>query len=100
MQEGRYAGRALAARLAGRSAPGPFRYRDKGSLATIGRDKAVADVRGLHLSGFFAWLTWLTVHIFYLIGFENRIVVLIRWAYSYFSRGRGNRLITGATGTV
>ncbi len=97
MQEGRYAGRLAAARLAGKAHPGPFHYQDKGSLATIGRAKAVADVRGLHFSGFPAWVTWLTIHIFYLIGFENRIVVLLRWCYGYFTRGRGNRLITGAT---
>lgn len=98
MQEGRYVGRLVAARLAGNSAPGPFHLHDKGTLATIGRASAVADIRGLRLSGGVAWVTWLTVHIFYLIGFENRIVVLIRWAYSYFTRGRGNRLITRATG--
>ncbi len=97
MQAGRYAGRFLALRLAGKPPPGPFRYRDKGSLATIGRAKAVADVRGLHLSGFVAWVMWLTIHIFYLIGFENRVVVLLRWAHGYFTRGRGIRLITGAT---
>lgn len=97
MQEGRYAGRALAARLSGKKAPGPFRYVDKGSLATIGRAKAVADIRGMRFSGFPAWVTWLTIHIFYLIGFENRVVVLLRWAYGYFTRGRGNRLITAAT---
>jgi NADH dehydrogenase len=97
MQEGRYAGRLVAARLAGKPEPGPFHYQDKGSLATIGRAKAVADVRGFRFSGFPAWVTWLTIHIFYLIGFENRIVVLLRWAYGYFTRGRGNRLITGAT---
>ena len=96
MQEGRHAGKALAARVAGAPHPGPFHYRDKGSLATIGRAKAVADVRGFRFSGFPAWVTWLTIHIFYLIGFENRIVVLLRWAYGYFARGRGNRLITGA----
>jgi NADH dehydrogenase len=98
MQEGRYAGMLLAARLAGKPHPGPFHYLDKGSLATIGRAKAVADVRGLRFSGFPAWVAWLTIHIFYLIGFENRIVVLLRWAYGYFTRGRGNRLITEATG--
>ena len=100
MQQGRYAGRLLRARLADRPLPGPFQYRDKGSLATIGRASAVAEVRGLQFSGFFAWFTWLTIHIFYLIGFENRVVVLLRWAYAYFSRGRGNRLITGAAGEV
>ena len=82
--------------MRGRPGPGPFRYRDKGSLATIGRARAVADLRGLMLSGFLAWATWLGVHIFYLIGFENRVVVMLRWAYSYFTRGRGNRLITAA----
>jgi NADH dehydrogenase len=98
MQQGRYAGRLLRARLADRPLPGPFHYRDKGSVATIGRARAVADVRGLHFSGFIAWVTWLTIHIFYLIGFENRLVVLLRWGYAYFTRGRGNRLITRAAG--
>jgi NADH dehydrogenase len=96
MQQGTYAGRVLAARVAGKAAPPPFRYHDKGTLATIGRDRGVADIRGLHFSGFLAWALWLTVHIFYLIGFENRVVVLLRWAYSYLTRGRGNRLITEA----
>jgi NADH:quinone reductase (non-electrogenic) len=96
MQEGRYAGSVVAARVAGKRVPGPFRYRDKGTLATIGRDRAVADIKGIRFSGFPAWATWLFVHIFYLIGFENRVVVLLRWAYSYFTRGRGSRLITEA----
>jgi NADH:quinone reductase (non-electrogenic) len=96
MQQGRYAGRVVAARVASKPAPPPFRYRDKGTLATIGRERAVADVKGLRFSGFLAWVTWLFVHIFYLIGFENRIVVLFRWAYAYFTRGRGSRLITEA----
>jgi NADH dehydrogenase len=96
MQEGRYAGRLVAARLAGKQPRGPFHYRDKGTLATIGRARAVAEVRGVHFSGFLAWATWLLVHIFYLIGFENRAVVMLRWAYSYFTRGRGSRLITEA----
>jgi NADH:ubiquinone reductase (H+-translocating) len=82
--------------VAGRSAAPPFRYRDKGTLATIGRARAVADIRGLRFSGFLAWVVWLTVHIFYLIGFENRMVVLLRWGYSYLTRGRGSRLITEA----
>ena len=71
----------------------PFRYVDKGNLATIGRSKAVADVKGLHLSGFTAWVTWLVVHLFYLIGFQNRLLVLIRWTVSFATRGRGARLI-------
>ncbi len=96
MQQGRYAGRVIAGRVAGGPARPPFHYRDKGMLATIGRARAVADVPGLRFSGFIAWLTWLLVHIFYLIGFENRAVVLLRWAYSYATRGRGSRLITEA----
>jgi NADH dehydrogenase len=96
MQEGRYAGRLIASRVSDKRAPPPFRYRDKGMLATIGRARAVADVRGLRFSGFIAWAAWLAVHIFYLIGFENRVVVLLRWSYSYATRGRGSRLITEA----
>ncbi len=95
MQQGRYAGRLIASRLAGHSMQ-PFHYRDKGTLATIGRARAVADTRGLRLSGFPAWMIWLVVHIYYLIGFEDRALVLIRWAYSFFTRGRGTRLITEA----
>jgi NADH dehydrogenase len=97
MQEGRYVARLLRSRLEGRPPPPPFHYRDKGMLATIGRASAVADVGGLRFSGFLAWAAWLVVHIFYLIGFENRVVVLLRWAYSYLTRGRGSRLITEAS---
>ena len=83
---------AIRARLAGRE-PKPFRYIDKGNLATIGRARAVADVKGVHLSGFIAWVTWLVVHLWYLIGFQNRLLVVIRWAFSFFTHGRGARLI-------
>jgi NADH:ubiquinone reductase (H+-translocating) len=93
MQQGRYAARAIGDRLRGREPP-PFRYRDKGNLATIGRAKAVADIKGLQLSGFLAWLTWLFVHLFYLIGLQNRLLVFIRWTVSFVTRGRGSRLIT------
>jgi NADH:ubiquinone reductase (H+-translocating) len=93
MQQGRYAARLIAARTAGRHIR-PFHYRDKGSLATIGRARAVADIKGLRLSGFPAWATWLGVHLFYLIGFENRLLVLLRWSFSFFTHGRGSRLIT------
>ncbi|HLZ26722.1 MAG TPA: NAD(P)/FAD-dependent oxidoreductase [Chloroflexota bacterium] len=72
-----------------------FHYLDRGTMATIGRAAAVAQIRGLHLSGFLAWLAWLGVHIFFLIGFENRVLVLIQWAASYLSYARGARLITG-----
>jgi NADH:ubiquinone reductase (H+-translocating) len=92
MQQGRYAARAIRDRLAGRE-PKPFRYIDKGNLATIGRARAVADVKGVHLSGFLAWVTWLVVHLWYLIGFQNRLLVVIRWAVSFFTHGRGARLI-------
>jgi NADH dehydrogenase len=95
MQQGRYAGRLIRDRLAGRTAP-PFRYHDKGNLATIGRARAVADIRGLKISGFVAWVIWLVVHLYYLIGFENRLIVLLRWSYNFFTHGRGGRLITGA----
>jgi NADH:ubiquinone reductase (H+-translocating) len=93
MQQGRYAARAVRARLQGR-APKPFRYRDKGNLATIGRAAAVADIKGIELSGLLAWMTWLVVHLFYLVGFQNRLLVLIRWSISFATRGRGARLIT------
>jgi NADH:quinone reductase (non-electrogenic) len=93
MQQGRYAGRLVLNRLRGRETP-PFHYRDKGNLATIGRASAVADIRGLKLSGFLAWITWLVVHLWYLIGFQNRLLVFIRWSISFFTHGRGARLIT------
>jgi NADH:ubiquinone reductase (H+-translocating) len=93
MQQGRYAAKAIRARLRGRT-PGPFRYLDKGNVATVGRLKAVADIRGVPVSGTLAWLTWLFVHLFYLVGFQNRVLVLIRWSASFITRGRGARLIT------
>ena len=93
LQHGRYAAKLVRARLRGRST-GPFHYRDKGNLATIGRARAVADLHLLRLSGFPAWITWLVVHLWYLIGFQNRLVVFIRWSFSFFTHGRGARLIT------
>jgi NADH dehydrogenase len=92
MQEGRYVAKVVKERLRGREQEA-FRYRDKGNVATIGRSRAVADIKGLRVSGFPAWLLWLMIHIFYLIGFQNRIVVLIRWSFSFFTRGRGSRVI-------
>ncbi|HEY1451652.1 MAG TPA: NAD(P)/FAD-dependent oxidoreductase [Solirubrobacteraceae bacterium] len=94
MQQGRHAAANVKARLGGQP-PKPFHYKDKGNLATIGRAKAVADLKGLHLSGGLAWVTWLAVHLFYLIGFQNRLLVLTRWAFSFFAHGRGARLIAG-----
>jgi NADH dehydrogenase len=95
MQEGRHAARSVRAQIAGRPVE-PFHYRDKGNLATIGRAAAVADLHLVRLSGFPAWLTWLLVHLWYLIGFQNRLLVMIRWSVSFFTRGRGARLITNA----
>ncbi len=93
MQQGRYAAGVVRARLQGRR-HGDFRYHDKGNLATIGRAAAVADIKGIRLSGFLAWITWLVVHLWYLIGFQNRLLVLIRWSFSFATHGRGARLIT------
>jgi NADH:quinone reductase (non-electrogenic) len=95
MQQGRYVARVLRNRLTGRSTP-PFRYHDKGNLATIGRAAAVADIKRLRLSGFLAWMTWLVVHLWYLVGFQNRLIVLIRWSISFATHGRGARLITAS----
>jgi NADH dehydrogenase len=97
MQQGRYAAGVILARRLNRPI-GPFRYHDKGNLATIGRAAAVADVRGLHLSGFVAWGAWLVVHLWYLVSFQNRLLVLIRWSFSFATRGRGARLITRRRG--
>lgn len=94
IQEARHTARNIRRTLAGRARE-PFRYRDKGSLATIGRAAAVADLRHLKLSGFVAWLAWLLIHVFFLIGFRNRFLVLFDWAWSYLTYERGARLITG-----
>jgi NADH dehydrogenase len=93
MQQGRHVARAIRKRLRGRS-KGRFRYFDKGNLATIGRLKAVADLRGIRLSGFLAWVIWLVVHLYYLVGFQNRLVVVTRWAFSFVTRRRGSRVIS------
>jgi NADH dehydrogenase len=98
IQAGHWAGKAVLDRLDGK-APEPFRYRDRGDVAVIGRLRGVTNIRWLgplgRQSGFVAWAMWLSIHIFYLIGFTNRIVVLVRWAWSFFTSGRGTRLITG-----
>ena len=96
IQQGHYAGKLVRDRLAGRSTR-PFRYRDKGNVATIGRGRAVVDLRFLRLSGLPAWMVWLVVHVWYLIGFQNRIVVIIRWSFSFFTHGRSARLIEELT---
>jgi NADH dehydrogenase len=94
LQEG-----AATARNIGREVQGKtredFHYLDKGSLATIGRAAAVGQIGKIHISGFIAWLAWLFVHVFFLIGFRNRLLVMIQWAWSYVTYERGARLITG-----
>jgi NADH dehydrogenase len=94
MQQGRHAARVIADRRHGRTTP-PFRYFDKGNLATIGRANAVAEIGGLRFAGLPAWLVWALVHLFYLIGPQNRLLVLVRWVFSYLTRSGGARLITG-----
>ena len=97
IQAGSYVAKTIRRRLKGEPTP-PFRYRDKGDVATIGRLSGVADIRWFgpfgQISGFLAWLMWLAIHIFYLIGFANRIIVTVRWAWSFLTRGRSTRLIT------
>jgi NADH:ubiquinone reductase (H+-translocating) len=95
MQQGRYAASVVRARLRSRNPP-PFRYRDKGQLATIGRGSAVAELKHVKLAGILGWLVWLFVHLWYLIGFQNRLFVLLRWTFNLLTRHRGARLITGA----
>ena len=79
----------------GRAPRPPFRYWDRGTMATIGRSAAVAWIGRLHFSGLFAWLAWLFVHLIFLIGFRNKLAVLLQWTYSYFAYKRGARIITG-----
>jgi len=97
MQEGRHVARAIIDELEG-GLPRPFRYRERGSMATIGRNAAVAELRGLHLKGFIGWLTWLVVHLYYLIGFRNRLTVLLGWAWNYIRFDRPVRIIARARG--
>jgi NADH:ubiquinone reductase (H+-translocating) len=96
IQMGEYAARTIAGDLAGRPRRA-FNYWDKGQLAVIGRGQAVADIWRLHFGGFLAWLIWIFVHVFFLIGFRNRVLVLLQWAWSYITYSRGARLITGET---
>ena len=97
MQQGRYAANVVRARLRSETTS-PFRYRDKGNLATIGRGAAVAEIKALRLSGLLAWLIWLVVHLWYLVGFQNRVLVFIQWGFSFATHGRGARLITEPIG--
>ena len=94
-QQGRYVGRLIKARLRNTERVEPFRYRDYGNLATIGRKAAVIDFGWIRLRGFVAWLIWTVAHIYFLIGFRNRIIVALNWLWAYFTFQRGARLITG-----
>jgi NADH dehydrogenase len=94
MQQGTHAGKNIL-RMTRGEAPLPFRYWDRGSFAVIGRAAAVGNALSLKMSGFFAWVAWLVIHIFFLVGFRNRIVVLFNWAYSFFTLRRNAQLITG-----
>jgi NADH dehydrogenase len=104
MQQGSYVAGLIGRRTGRRRTGGggaphkPFRYRDRGDLAVIGRAAAVARIGGLHLSGFVAWLIWLFVHLMYLVEFSNRLLVFIHWGFLYLTFNRGARLITGAEG--
>lgn len=95
MQQGRYAARLIQARLSGGRLP-PFRYHDKGSMATIGRAAAVADLGFVRFGGYPAWLAWLFIHLMYIVEFDNRLLVFVQWAWSYLTRNRSARLITHA----
>jgi NADH:ubiquinone reductase (H+-translocating) len=97
-QQGQYVAKLLIARAAGKTAP-PFRYRDFGSLATIGRKRAVVQMGRLKLKGFIAWLLWSVAHIYFLIGFRNRLIVATNWLWNYLTFQRGTRLITGMSGS-
>jgi len=94
VQAGRYVGRVIHARVTGAPAPSPFAYRDDGTMATIGRGKAIALIRGFGFGGFMAWWMWGVIHIMPLVGFRNRVVVAIDWFWSYLTHARGARLIT------
>jgi NADH dehydrogenase len=99
MQQGSYVADLIKARLKGKSLP-KFHYVDKGKMSIIGRNAAVVELGRLHLSGFIAWLLWLIVHIYYLIGFDNKLLVLLQWAWNYLTRKRGALLITNETSFV
>jgi NADH dehydrogenase len=97
MAQGRYAARLIIRKLRGQPVA-PFHYRDKGNLATVGRNKAVAQFGKIHIAGFLAWFLWVFVHLMYLVEFENRLLVFVEWVYNYLTRNRGARLITGGRG--
>jgi NADH:quinone reductase (non-electrogenic) len=97
-QQGKYVAKLLRARREGKILP-PFRYRDYGSLATIGRKSAILQIGRFRMKGFLAWLLWCVAHIYFLIGFRNRLAVAMHWLWNYVTFQRGTRLITGVTGS-
>jgi NADH dehydrogenase len=94
MQMGRHAAKNILSVRQGQK-PAPFRYFDKGTMATIGRNRAVADLKFIRFGGYLAWLSWLFVHLIFLVGLRNRLLVLFQWTWAYFTFGRGARLIYG-----
>src|SRR5262249_5343474 len=99
MQQGTYAARAITRKVKGQAKPAPFSYFDKGNLAVIGRAAAVANVFGVHLSGLPAWLVWAFIHLMYIVEFQSRVVVFMKWAIQDLTFSRGSRLITGVAPT-
>jgi NADH dehydrogenase len=94
ISQGKFVAKLIKARIAGRTPP-TYRYRDLGSLATIGRNSAVADIGSFHFSGYLAWLMWLFIHLMKIVSFRNRVLVFLQWGWSYFTYDRAARLITG-----
>jgi NADH dehydrogenase len=99
IQGGAYAAKTVRARLEGKKDTKPFRYFNKGDMAVIGRAAAVANIFGLHLAGLFAWLTWLFIHLIYIVEFQSRVLVFVQWGFEYLTFSRGARLITGVAAT-
>jgi NADH:ubiquinone reductase (H+-translocating) len=99
IQGGGYAAKNIRARLKGKKDIKPFHYFNKGDMAVIGRAAAVANILGLHLAGFFAWLTWLFIHLIYIVEFQSRVLVFVQWGFEYLTFSRGARLITGVAAT-
>jgi NADH dehydrogenase len=99
IQGGAYAAKTILARLKGKKDTKPFHYFDKGDMAVIGRAAAVANIFGFHLAGLFAWLTWLFVHLIYIVEFQSRVLVFVQWGFEYLTFSRGARLITGVAAT-
>lgn len=98
IQGGHYVASVIMDRVEGKEQNKPFHYRDKGNLATVGRSYAIVDIGKIRLTGFFAWLLWLAVHIYFLVGFRNRLVAIFQWAWQYLTYDRGARLITFENG--